>query len=300
MKKVVRKALSLVMSTVMVVSAFSGAEALTLQGAVSDSSDSAVVLTDEQLSNYYEAVSESTVSVHDPSVVVGTDSEGVKCYYIFGSHLAWAKSYDLETWETFTNNINTDYTTLFAKEFAWAALGDSSYDPSGNMWAPDVVYNEALGKWCMYMSINGADWNSSICMLTADSLEGDWTYVGTVIYSGFGTDAQDYTLTDYTAVTGDTSLASRYTNSGTNWYYRYGAHAIDPCVFYDEDGNLWMSYGSWSGGIYMIALDEETGFRDTEVTYDYVSGTSDPYMGIKLGGSTASGEASYIEYIDSE
>ena len=35
------------------------------------------------------------VSVHDPSIVVGKDAEGKKCYYIFGSHLAFAKSYDL-------------------------------------------------------------------------------------------------------------------------------------------------------------------------------------------------------------
>ncbi|MCD8118320.1 MAG: family 43 glycosylhydrolase [Lachnospiraceae bacterium] len=261
----------------------------------------------------------SNVSVHDPSIVAGyvessvtsltssteivgeaDDTHTKKVYFIFGSHLAFAWSWDMIEWTTFTNNINTDYTTLFATEFEWAAKGDSSYDPSGNMWAPDVIWNESLGKWCMYMSINGNSWNSSICMLTADSLYGDWTYAGTVIYSGFtqsGT-THDYTYTDYAAVTGDTTLPSRYLSNSSTWNESYGAHAIDPCVFYDEDGKLWMSYGSWSGGIYMIRLDTETGLRDTTVTYSTVTDESDAYMGYKIAqGYWSSGEASYIQHI---
>ena len=53
------------------------------------------------------------------------------------------------------------------------------------MWAPDVIWNETMGKWCMYMSINGANYRSVIVLLTADDIEGDWTYVGPVVYSGF-------------------------------------------------------------------------------------------------------------------
>lgn len=39
----------------------------------------------------------------------------------------------------------------------------------------------------------------------------------------------------------------------------YDFNAIDPKVLYDKDGNLWMSYGSWFGGIYVVALDPATG-----------------------------------------
>ena len=77
-------------------------------------------------------------------------------------------------------------------------------------------------------------------------------------------------------------------------------NCIDPCVFYDEQGKLWMSYGSWSGGILMLELDEETGLRDYDVTYATARAriTVDPYFGTKIaGGYYASGEASYIEYI---
>lgn len=254
-----------------------------------------------------EGISER-VSVHDPSIVVGTDPEGKKCYYIFGSHLAFAKSYDLQNWTTFRNNINKYYRDLFKDAFAWSDNGDSSYKPSGNMWAPDVIWNETMQKWCMYMSINGVSWNSSIVLLTADSLEGDWTYVGPVIYSGFNeSDPYSYTETDYVKVTGDTDFSvgkTRYVTgkkswSGaeeSTWNISVGAHAIDPSVEYDKDGKLYMTYGSWSGGIYIIELDEQTGLRDYNVKYENnAKYLSDAYMGIRLaGGNAATGEASYV------
>lgn len=267
---------------------------------------------------------------HDPSIVKGyvqssvssvsgsTVVKGVKdstynkeVYFIFGSHLAFAYSFDLQTWTKFTNNINTSYNTLFKEAFDWSKKGDTAYATSGNMWAPDVIYNTSMGKWCMYMSINGCSWNSSIVLLTADSLAGSWTYVGPVVYSGFCNDSvRSYKDTDYVKATGESSLASRYTRSSyvckdgttnctaTTWSNSYGAHAIDPCVIYDDSGDLWMSYGSWSGGIWMFKLDKKTGLRDYNTKYSYSAGSTDPYMGYLLaGGSGKTGEASYIQKI---
>ena len=62
---------------------------------------------------------------------------------------------------------------------------DTNPELKGNLWAPDVIYNEKMGKYCMYMSVNGVDWNSVIVMLTADSIEGPYAYGGPVVYSGF-------------------------------------------------------------------------------------------------------------------
>ena len=48
----------------------------------------------------------------------------------------------------------------------------------------------------------------------------------------------------------------------------------------------------------MFKLNSETGVRDKTTKYTYQDNTTDPYMGYKLaGGSSASGEASYIEKI---
>ena len=234
------------------------------------------------------------VTVHDPSVVYDPETD---MYYIFGSHMAWAKSKDLINWTSFKNNINTDYRTIFAEPASWAAKGSSSYNVSGNMWAPDVIYNEKLGKWCMYMSINGDFWYSSIVLLTADKIDGDWTYVGPVVYSGFQNKAEAEETDFYDVYTG-TDFPKRYTEEAFG-NRTYGMNAIDPCVFYDEDGKLWMAYGSWFGGIYMIELDPETGMRLKSHTYETVEHQSDEYQGIKIaGGDCVSGEGAYIEYVD--
>lgn len=256
------------------------------------------------------------VSVHDPSIVWEPTSS---TYYIFGSHRAVAKTTDLMSWSTVNPVVSTtafsspavkkvkkggvEYDFAFNAE-SWSKRGSTSYDISGNLWAPDVIYNKAMKKWCMYMSVNGDKWYSSIVLLTADNIEGPYTYQAPVVISGFH-DGTSYKDTDLEVVLGaQGSLPERYkmaTSGSGNWGERW-PNNIDPCVFYDEEGKLWMSYGSWSGGIWMLELDENTGLRDYDVNYELTGSgngiTIDPYFGKKIaGGYYVSGEASYIEYI---
>ena len=261
------------------------------------------------------------VSVHDPSIVWEPVSQ---TYYIFGSHRAAAKTTDLMSWTTFTAPWQNAYTSNCSNaaafnqpqvtkvkkggaeiDFAfdaqaWSKRGSNNYNVDGNMWAPDVIWNKAMNKWCMYLSINGDNWYSSIILLTSDNIEGPYRYQAPVVISGFHT-GTTYKSTDLEIVIGtQTSLPGRYA-VGNNWGRRY-PNCIDPCVFYDEEGKLWMAYGSWSGGIWMLELDENTGLRDYDVTYTLTGSgdgvTVDPYFGKKIaGGFYVSGEASYIEYI---
>ena len=257
------------------------------------------------------------VSVHDPSIVWNPASQ---TYYIFGSHRAAAKTTDLMSWSTIPSFVNAttfstpavtkvkkdgvEYDFAFNAQ-AWSKRGNARYDITGNLWAPDVIWNPVMNKWCMYMSVNGECWYSSIVLLTSDNIEGPYTYQAPVVISGFHT-GDAYKDTDLEIVLGtQSSLPSRYSMKGTlvagNWGERW-PNNIDPCVFYDEEGKLWMSYGSWSGGIWMLELDEETGLRDYDVTYELTGSgngiTVDPYFGKKIaGGYYVSGEASYIEYI---
>ena len=211
------------------------------------------------------------VSVHDPSVVWDPSTSS---YYIFGSHRAAAKCNNMMSWEAFTapwataTSTNADNVDAFTtpevtkvkkggveydfnfNALAWSQRGSATYDINGNMWAPDVIYNKKMGKWCMYLSINGEGWYSSIIMLTADNITGPYRYQAPVVMSGFRS-GDSYKSTDLEIVLGEqASLPSRYApsdNYGNHW-----PNAIDPCVFYDEDGKLWMSYGSWSGGILFL------------------------------------------------
>ena len=264
------------------------------------------------------AASYKRVSVHDPSIVVAYSENGkvtgeksetaTKMYYIFGSHKAFAKSSDMMNWTTFSNNIQNDQNELFANEIAWSSLGGSNYDVNGNLWAPDVIWNRAMKKWCMYMSVNGDNWYSTIVLLTSDSPEGNWTYVGPVVYSipwkASESNVKKYTdLYEVLGLDSSASMPSRY-KENRNGNQTYGMNAIDPCVFYDEEGTLWMVYGSWFGGLYALQLDGETGLRDKTRKYELKGGSAtsaqeDPYQGIKVyGGFHVSGEAPYVEYIN--
>ena len=119
------------------------------------------------------------VSVHDPSVVWDPSTSN---YYIFGSHRAAARSNNMMSWVTFTapwataTSTNAANSAAFTtpqvtkvkkdgKEIdftfdaqAWSKRGNAAYNVDGSMWAPDVIYNKAMGKWCMYLSINGDGW----------------------------------------------------------------------------------------------------------------------------------------------
>ena len=281
-------------------------------------------LTTAEAKALYKSTSKRHVTVHDPSVVW---EPSTKRYYIFGSHKAGAYTSDLQNWTTSNPTWKTATATNVANNRAfvtpevkkikkggeevdfinfnameWSARTDAGYNVDGNMWAPDVIWNEQMQKWCMYLSINGDAWHSSIILLTADRVTGPYLYQGPVVICGFQDSGHSYKDTDLELVIGEQkSLPTRY-NVGGNWGRRW-PHTIDPAVFYDEDGKLWLVYGSWSGGIWMLELDEATGLRDYNVSYPSTNGnsdgvTSDPYFGKKVaGGFYVSGEGPYIEHI---
>ena len=108
-----------------------------------------------------------------------------------------------------------------------------------------MIYNKKLGKWCMYMSVNGDNWYSSIVLMTSDNITGPYLYQGPVVISGFHT-GNAYKDTDLELVLGtQASLPSRYKTPWASTDKPSYPNCIDPCVFYDESGKLWMSYGSW-------------------------------------------------------
>ena len=321
------------------------------------SSAAQTTVTDADLQGAYSARQyNKRVVCHDPSIVIDNITNPASpTYYIYGSHLGRGKTTAAENYQewtvfkageenaTATNslfcnlsgtlvNYSDAYTThavTSVKDHAGKTVTFGNFDAhgwqkkgstvKGMQWAPDVIYNKTMKKWCMYMSLNGDNWASSIVCFTSDNVEGPWKYQGPVVFSGFlgkyahngYAAADDWKNTDFTIATGETSLPERY-NVGDKWG-SFWPNCIDPCVFYDDQDNLWMSYGSWSGGIFLLRLDKSNGLRDYTYTYPYeVNGkaatsaaasantTSDPYFGKKIaGGYYVSGEASYVEKIGS-
>lgn len=289
----------------------------------------------------------SNLGIHDPSIYFNPDDN---TYYIMGSHMGFGKTTDLlnltnignskvyskgfsqefkscpEHSVEVTRNGETTKETLssfdaaaFCATYAGIKVGDRQPTTesgwlSGNQWAPDVIYNPNLGKWCMYLSLNGDYWASAIVMLTSDKPTGPFSYNAPIVCSGFNGQTYsgksvDYKATDLELVLGPLEqLPSRYNTStwGNLW-----PNCIDPCVFFDANNQLWLAYGSWSGGIFILKLDNNTGLRDYTYTYNsetyrgtapngvsFTGYSSDPYFGkLIAGGCYVSGEGPYIQKI---
>jgi len=235
-------------------------------------------------------------SLHDPSIYQDGDT-----YYIFGSHMTAAKSTDLLKWVSIGDgykNFNPVYGNLFMSEDVFRYAGKKTSvvptdDGNCHFWAPDIIYNEAMGCYTLYYCASST-WNAStLGFATSEKINGPYEWAGDLIYSGLTTstigetDVYDYVSEDY--------AASHYMRADGSYNFDRCPNALDPSIFYDEDGKLWMVYGSWSGGIFLLELDPETG----KVIHPEADEENhvDPYFGKwLLGGYHHSIEAPYILY----
>lgn len=277
-------------------------------------------------------------SVHDPSIAANGNT-----YYVFGSNLDAAKSTDLINWQTFTNGYAAHNNAIFgelsknlAVSFAWAGEGDGDFK-GGAVWAPFVFWNESYvnsdgtkGTYMIYYCTSSTYKRSAIGYAVSKNIEGPYTYVDTIIYSGF-TKIDNYddkssngSVIMSTVPNDYSKINTKYTNTNIqklidsgklddinpNWFSSNGGYntssisggypnAIDADLFYDKNGRLWMIYGSWSGGTFLLEIDKANG----KPIYPGKDGNTDDgriidrYFGTKIsGGYGKSGEGPCIVY----
>ncbi|MDQ8205519.1 family 43 glycosylhydrolase [Pelagicoccus sp. SDUM812003] len=169
----------------------------------------------------------SNVSVHDPSVIKAGDR-----YYVFGSHGASAWSEDLLNWTQVASTVNAGnppHFDTFQSELSelidWTA--------AGTLWAADVIQLED-GRFYYYYNVwtDYEGYRSYMGLAVADEIEGPYTDLGEIMRAGTGVPGFNPSVDPNT---------------------------IDPALFYDEEGRLWMTYGSYSGGIYILEMDPVSG-----------------------------------------
>ena len=189
-------------------------------------------------------------SVHDPSILYDDGT-----YYIYGSHMQAAKSTDLQDWKLFSKLDKCTLQPNYGGEFKEAL----TFAQTGTFWAPDVI-KLADGRYYMYYCCcEGSKPLAALGVAMSDSPEGPFENVRILLKSGYeGYDA--------------TKLPN----------------CIDPCVFYDKTGErLWMVYGSYSGGIFLLELDPATGL---------ILEGQEEYGIHLLGGNHSCIEAPYMVY----
>lgn len=143
-------------------------------------------------------------------------------YYVFGTGIASKKSVDKISWK----NDNG----VFPKREVLDWWKKDIPEQKGVLWAPDIHFRN--GKYHLYYSVSAwMNFNSSIGYATNVTLDKNnpnykWEDQGQVI---------------------------SFKNGGE------GVNVIDPNVFVNNDGRVWLLYGSYQKGLRMVELNPETG-----------------------------------------
>ena len=214
--------------------------------------------------DYDEAKSNQLGNTHDPSFIEVEES-GQTVYYLFST--GWNNRTNLYGEQTYGNAIHVSYDGMMTWEYAGRTFdwntrdemladsgienwlyGGSCYGYSkadASWWAPDIVPAPGGGYWlytCVVdgsgdnegMNIDGKLYARAACLLFySESL-----YQGTFEYKG---------------VLMQSSIQRRESVMDVN--------GIDPQIIYTPEGKMYMAYGSFGSGNWMIELDPQTGLR---------------------------------------
>lgn len=141
-------------------------------------------------------------------------------YYLFstGRGIAFFSSDDMKNWKR--------QEPVFATPPEWAVETVPGYE--GHTWAPDIAFHD--GKYYLYYSVSSFGKNTSA--------------IGVATNTTLNPDDPDYKWVDHGKVL--QSVPGR-----DDW------NAIDPNLAFDKDGQPWLTFGSFWGGIKLVKMDKD-------------------------------------------
>lgn len=143
-------------------------------------------------------------------------------YYVFSTDIA--VGYAVEPGIQVRKSPDLIRWRMMGRAFEGIPEKAKSWTNATALWAPDITKIGAT--YYLYYSASQFGVNQSMIGLAkSKSIEGPWEDLGEVISTSSG---------DF-------------------------LNAIDPNLVYDRDGNLWMAYGSFWSGVYIIKIDKKTG-----------------------------------------
>ena len=188
---------------------------------------------------------------HDPSLIE-VEEDGAPAYYIVSTGWAYGneirRSTDLLTWEYLGKTTEKD-SIIPQKVEDW--IGGTNDTGFVQWWAPDIVAAAGGGYWLYTCCVSNANVDlegtqyskACIILMESDTMEpGSFRYKGVLMQSCIP--AGTLGLID--------------------------VNSIDPQIVYDSDGKMYMAYGSFGTGNWMLELDPKTGLRKDKMYKDDV------------------------------
>ncbi len=198
----------------------------------------------------YTQSSKHAGSCHDPSLIE-VEENGVKTYYMFSTGWSYGnemrKSTDLIHWEYIGKSTHAG--TELKDIEAWETT--SNRNGTLQWWAPDIVPAAGGGYWLYTCVVDGANGGVDA---TVGGEVGKYTKAAIVLF-------WSETLTPETFTYKGVLVQSCIPAAGQD----LDVNAIDPQIIYTTDGRMYMAYGSFGTGNYILELDPQTGLRTEKV-----------------------------------
>ena len=219
-----------------------------------------------------EATSTLLGNTHDPSFIEVTNpNTGATTYYLFstgwynttqkGSATYYGNaihsSTDLLTWKyegrTFNyKNRDEEFVNTKAGKWLYDGTHNGYDDKDAGWWAPDIVPCPTGGYWLYTCVVDGAG-DSEGMMLPGGN------YARACILLYYSQSVMAGSFKPVKDNNGDPVVLMQ--SSIKRGEKEADVNGIDPQIIYDTDGKMYMAYGSFGSGNYMIELDPQTGMR---------------------------------------
>ncbi len=159
--------------------------------------------------------------VHDPSTVL--EQDGVHRFFATGGGVSLLREQADGRW--------LPEARLFERDELPAWHEERVPGNRGHLWAPDVI--KLGGRYLVYYSVSTFGKNTSA--------------IGLATGRALDPESPDWGWQDEGVIVSSTR--------------RDRFNAIDPAIFLDEDGRLYMTFGSFWDGIFLVELDADSGRR---------------------------------------
>ncbi len=218
-----------------------------------------------------EATSKYLGRTHDPSFVESVNKSGKSTYYLFST--GWAdqttddgvrtygnaihSSTDLITWKYVGRTFdvatrNEDFVTTKAGKWLYDGYCQGYSEENASWWAPDIVPCPNGGYWLYTCVVDGSGDDEGMALAGGK-------YARACILLYYSKTLRAGSFKPVTDANGDPVVLMQ--SSILRGESVADVNGIDPQIIYDTDGKMYMAYGSFGSGDYMIELDPETGLR---------------------------------------